>query len=201
MADPNNRTALWIAVIALVGTLGAAVITNWTNIFHSQASTSPNLPVQPSPDPHPDVPKPPPQLQLAKDSFEFPGDGQKNQNQTIGDFCCTGETATVQTNMGSALGYIYFYDFRGGINVGNSSAAEDFSVQVSGARDPGKPNSEHVRSSILFQASEMTPGTQKQTTAGILRFTATIEGANITNIPGKYMMDSVRCRVDVEISH
>src|SRR5215471_16668674 len=83
----------------------------------------------------------------------------------------------------------------GGTSVGNSSAAERFSVLVSGTPDPTRLDSERVKSSILFYASEMSPGTKKQTTAGILQFTATIESATITNISGpKYMMDSVRCR-------
>ena len=163
MADSDNRVAIWVAVIALVGTLGAAVIANWPKL-----TSQSNLPVgqdssagQESPDKQDasktsvkpenlsDKTSDKTSIVLAKGSFEFPGDGQKNNNQSIGDFCCTGETATVQTNMGAPLGYIYFYDFPGGgvlVGDGSRSAAEEFSVLVSGSRDPTRPDSPRVKS-------------------------------------------------------
>jgi hypothetical protein len=42
----------------------------------------------------------------------------RNNNDTIGDFCCTGETATIRTAQGTPAGFIYFYGFSGGITDG-----------------------------------------------------------------------------------
>lgn len=41
---------------------------------------------------------------LQQSFFYFPGDGQRNNNGYIGDYCCTGETATVSTPNGDAIG-------------------------------------------------------------------------------------------------
>jgi hypothetical protein len=45
MADANPRTALVVAIIGLVGTLGAALITNWTKIFPTTAP-EPTVPME-----------------------------------------------------------------------------------------------------------------------------------------------------------
>jgi hypothetical protein len=47
-------------------------------------------------------------FQLQYKTFEFPGAGIRNNNETIGDFCCTGETATLRTAQGAPVGFIYF---------------------------------------------------------------------------------------------
>src|SRR5690242_16559938 len=113
MADSDNRVAIWVAIIALVGTLGAAVISNVDKLKSLfTMSTGQNPSARRSTAAHDTTNRS--SLRLAKKSFEFPGDGQKNNNRTIGDFCCTGETAIIQTSSGSPLGYIYFYDFPGG---------------------------------------------------------------------------------------
>jgi len=60
--------------------------------------------------------KPQSHLRLESTTFEFPGAGKRNNNGTIGDFCCTGETTTIRTAQGAPIGFIYFYGFSGGIN-------------------------------------------------------------------------------------
>jgi hypothetical protein len=141
-------------------------------------------------------------LHLAKQSFELPGDGERNDNRRIGDFCCTGETATVQNDAGAPVGYIYFYDFPGGgINLpdGIHSIAGKFSLLVSGISDPNRAGSARVKNSILFDAGEMTAGNRKQITAGALSFTVIIEDAKLEHSSAtKYFMDSVRCKVEVQ---
>jgi hypothetical protein len=42
----------------------------------------------------------------------------RNNNDTIGDFCCTGETTTIRTAQGTPAGFIYFYGFSDGITDG-----------------------------------------------------------------------------------
>ena len=50
-------------------------------------------------------------LQLTRTEFTMPGDGAPNNNSSIGPFCCTGSTATIEAADGSAAGYIYYADF------------------------------------------------------------------------------------------
>jgi hypothetical protein len=145
--------------------------------------------------------KPQPHLRLENATFEFPGAGKRNNNGTIGDFCCTGETATIRTEQGTPIGYIYFYGFSGGINLRSGAAADQLSVLVSGISDPVRPNAgsiSRVRSSIEFNASEMKPGLTRQVTAGALQFTVTIVDAQfIDEAHSRFRMDSVRIKVDV----
>jgi hypothetical protein len=142
-------------------------------------------------------------LHLSRMTFEFPGGGQRNHNLQIGDFCCTGETATVRSKKGAAVGYVYFYDFRGGMNCKDDglprSAAMKFAVLVSGIADAAQPKSPRLKSSIEFNAEEMRPGVARQTIAGALLFIATIQDVRFKNdTHSSYWMDSVRVTVDVQ---
>jgi hypothetical protein len=141
-------------------------------------------------------------LKLRELIFDFPGDGERNENRTIGDFCCTGETATIRTDEKAPVGYIYFYSFKGGMNCevdgGIHSSAREFEVLVSGISDATRLDSKRVKSSIRFCGCEMEPGTAHRTIAGVLQFTATILDVQFTNkTHSSYWMDSVRVRVEV----
>lgn len=155
----------------------------------------------PSAAPHPSrsVPVPPPStLSLETFSFEFPGAGERNNNRTIGDFCCTGHTATVRTRQGAPVGYIYFHDFDGGINVGDRSTATKFGILVSGLSDASRSNSPRVKSAVEFEAKELEPGLTRETKAGALVFTVTILEVEFFNeAHSRYWMDRIKVRVDV----
>jgi hypothetical protein len=148
---------------------------------------------------------PPPQqsapapLQLQNKIFEFPGAGVRNNNDTIGDFCCTGETATIRTAQGIPAGYIYFYGFSGGITNGRRSAAKRFNVLVSGICDPAQPASARAKSSIDFAADELKPGLSRQTIAGVLEFTATIQDVQFLDEPhSRFWMNTLKIKVEVQ---
>lgn len=128
---------------------------------------------------------------LRQSSFYFPGDGQRNNNEQIGDFCCTGETATVYTTSGDPVGYIYFYDFRDAYNVGDTSIAGTFGVLVSGATSLVSPGSPRQQSAVSFLASEMWRDASRSTVAGELSYTATILSAELTNDRSAFYMNSV----------
>jgi hypothetical protein len=131
-------------------------------------------------------------------TFEFPGAGERNNNQTIGDFCCTGETATVRISDGTPCGYIYFCDFRGGINKNARSAAASFAVLVSAASQLAWPVS-RAKSSLEFSAKDLKPGLTLQTRAGALQFTATILGVQFPDKShSRFWMDTLKVRVDVQ---
>jgi len=143
------------------------------------------------------------QFNLLTPTFFFPGGGQHNNNATIGDFCCTGQTGTVLSDQRKPVGYIYFYDFRGGllctVDGRKRSSAAQFEVLVSGVSDPEDAGSKRVQSSIKFNAREMEPGASRQTIAGALQFTATILVVEFTDSArSRYWMDSVIIRVDVQ---
>jgi hypothetical protein len=138
-------------------------------------------------------------FQLQNKTFEFPGAGERNNNETIGDFCCTGETATIRTVRGMPTGFIYFYGFSGGITNGKRSAAKRFRVLVSGSSDPVQPAAVRAKSSIDFAATEMKPGLTHQTIAGALQFTATIQDVQfLDEAHSRFWMDSVKIKVEVQ---
>lgn len=140
---------------------------------------------------------------LSSTTFEFPGGGQRNNNASIGDFCCTGETAAVLTDQQKPVGYIYFYDFRDAYNTEDNgrrrSAAGQFSVLVSGIADTARPDSDRVKSSIHFTAPELKPGLSRHTVAGTLQFTATVLDVEFTDSShSKYWMDGIKVRIEVQ---
>ncbi len=138
-------------------------------------------------------------LSLETRTFEFPGAGEFNNNRIIGDFCCTGKTATVRSNQGTPVGYIYFHDFAGGINIGSRSAATRFAIRVSGVSDAAQPKAGRVKSSIEFASSELKPGSSRSAVAGALQFTVTILDVQFVDEPhSRYWMDSVSVRVGVQ---
>jgi hypothetical protein len=138
-------------------------------------------------------------LSLETTAFEFPGAGERNNNGTIGDFCCTGETATVRISQGTPVGYIYFHDFAGGINNGSRSAATKFGILVSGTSDTTRPKSARVKSSIEFASRELQSGLSRRAIAGVLQFTVTILNVQfVDEAHSRYWMDSIRVKVDVQ---
>jgi hypothetical protein len=182
------RTRL-IPAIGLFVVLANAVLAN-APIIHSDPS-------------HP-APRPEPRgLNFEPRTFEFPGAGQRNNNQTIGDFCCTGETATIRTAEGKTAGFIYFYDFRSGINLKpDAAAADQFSLLVSGVTEPSRLDSGRagrVQSSHEFDAKEMKPGLSRKVVAGALEFTVTIQDVKfIDEAHSRFWMNSIKIKVDVQ---
>ena len=142
-----------------------------------------------------------PNSQSQRKTFIFPGGGVKNNNATIGDFCCTGETATIYNSSNVPVGYIYYYGFSGARNIpGNISIATGFSIPFSGIADINNTSQDRVKGSISFSASELYRGSTQSTTAGQLNFTATILNARkYPADPRYYIMGSVKVKIDVSI--
>jgi hypothetical protein len=139
-------------------------------------------------------------MRLVRTSFRLPGDGVPNNNQSIGPFCCTGETLTVRRADGNAAGYVYFYSFEGGFNISsNRSGATSMEILVSGLANMANANSPQQQSSVRFLASEMKPGVTRSTRAGGFVFKVTVAQARLARGPSGvfYEMGSVVVRVDV----
>ena len=196
MAEGNSNTAVTVAIIGLVGVIAAAVISNWSQIFGSKnADATHNVGTlqdpasaaagsdtgksdatggpasAATPPASPDATK----VVLARTTFVLPGDGAKNNNQSIGPFCCTGETVTVQSSSGSPLGYVYFYDFDGGYNVsGNRSAAKTIKILVSGPTDLSAPEGSQVKDQVAFAAAGTHVGSSGTVVVGHLRYRFTV---------------------------
>jgi len=139
-------------------------------------------------------------IRLANTSFRLPGDGQKNNNQSIGPFCCTGETVTIQTNENIPVGYIYFYDFEDAVNVSpTKSAAGKIKILVSGPSRLSQQGSQQVKQQMVFAANNYSKGQTESVQAGELRFVATLENAVVDGSAGaRFDMTSFRVRVDVQ---
>jgi hypothetical protein len=175
----------WISFLVLLAAIAAA-------------RSGPSAALAPS---RPPQQTPPSLLQLESNSFKFPGDGKRNNNEAIGDFCCTGETATIRTAQSTPIGYIYFYGFSGGINLKSKSAADQLSVLVSGVSDPARLTSGSIsraKSSIEFAALEMKPGLSRQVIAGALEFKVNIQEVEfVDEAHSRFWMDSVKIKVEV----
>lgn len=140
---------------------------------------------------------------LRQSSFHFPGDGTPNKNQTIGPFCCTGETATVRTTDDKSVGYIYFYSWNGQAvtkTEDGRSFVPDVEIQVSGVADPSKPDSEQIKSSVPFKASDLVSGATGNTTAGGLSFKVTVQNATLETIDGVLYADMTSLAVAVDVT-
>ncbi len=218
MADKDNSTAIVVAVIGVLGVVAAALISNWDKLFiHASATSPPSTATTVAP-PQVDMsgPQPPraaptdsatprpPAVQsivLGKTVFSFPGDGKKNKNQAIGPFCCTAETATVQSSAGQAVGYIYYFDSDGGLNnIGNRTAYPNIKILVSGASDLAAPTSSQVQDSIVFTSGRSQRGDQKTVIAGRLMFIATLMTVTQSDVaPAYFDTDAMSVNVEVKI--
>jgi len=130
--------------------------------------------------------------------FTFPGPGRRNENQQIGDFCCTGETATVLNPNNVPLGYIYFYDFEGGMNLGNGrSSASKLKILLSGTQNINDAGASRAIDEIDFSGAELRPGAVKYKTIGALTYKVVILSVQKYGTDS-FMTDAIR--VDVEVS-
>jgi hypothetical protein len=144
------------------------------------------------------LPKPVP-LRLKQSTYHLPDEGKDNQGSMIGDFCCTGKTVTVFSDQDQVLGYLYWYDFAGGVILSKtSSAAESVGLLVSGIT--GAPGSERIKGKITFTPADIAR--EKAVTVGKLRYRATLEKtARVDTTAGKkfVMDDNLRFTVHVDL--
>ncbi len=209
MSGESNQKSFWTSIpgvltglaglITAVGTLLVAL--NGVGIFKFPAPTptpTPSASAESKPlhgkESKNGVASPP---ELRKTSFAFPGGGEKNNNQAIGPFCCTGETATVASADGQPLGYIYFFGWQGqAYNQGNTSVAPSVEILVSGLADLSNPRSPMEKASVLFLASD--GGTRKTVRAGGLSFEVSLEAQSLPFNNQRYFdMSSIKATVDV----
>jgi tetratricopeptide (TPR) repeat protein len=129
--------------------------------------------------------------------FSFPGGGRQNMNGTIGDFCCTGETGTILNSGSEPIGYIYFFGFEGGMNLGNGrSAASKLRILLSGAQNTNDTSSPRLKDEVDFSGSELRPGFAKYQTVGALRYKVIIVSLEKYG-ESWFMMDNIKVEVDV----
>lgn len=102
--------------------------------------------------------------------YQFPG-GQSNNNSTIGDFCCTGQTITISNYAGKPLGYAYFFSWNG--NAYNlpdgTSIAPNFEIGISGA-DNLEGNGTRAISKVFFPAESNIIGATRTVKIGKLEY-------------------------------
>lgn len=133
----------------------------------------------------------------ARWSFELPGDGQPNDNTSIGPFCCTGETAVVTAD-GHDIGYGYFFTWKGqAYTDGTDSWTPDVEIKVAGVKDLENPSSPLVEGAIDFDAAHVASGSKQTTQAGALVFTVTVEHVDVTPQPS-IEMNTFAVRLDVD---
>jgi hypothetical protein len=127
-------------------------------------------------------------------SFVFPGGGERNNNRSIGPFCCTGETATIRSEDGRPLGYIYFFSWKGqACNVKGGSVVPSVEILVSGLVDLSNPDSQMEKASALFHPEGET---RKKVRAGGLSFDVSISAQSPCNSEDYFDMSSIKARVD-----
>ena len=133
-----------------------------------------------------------PLFTISNNRVILPGMGVGNNNQTIGDFCCTGETATILRNDNYPVGYIYFY----GTEPATETAAAKFYILVSASPSISNLAAERIKSRISFDASrELYNNATKTSIAGCLKFTVTILSVRTTG--RSFFDDGLRIQVDI----
>lgn len=140
-------------------------------------------------------------VELGVWSFEFPG-GQDNNNQTIGDFCCTGQTHTVLTSNNTPIGYAYFFTWQGqAYNINNTSIAPNFEILISGATDLEGVTT-RATTGIFFADFDCVIGRTKTVRVGNLEYRAEILeiaypfGTQYVNT--HFYMDTLKVRLTVK---
>lgn len=131
-------------------------------------------------------------FKIINDRIVFPGMGVRNDNQTIGDFCCTGETATILREDNIPVGYIYFY----GSGPSTQPEVVKFYILVSAVPTISSPYSERVKDEIDFDAaSELFNNAKKSKIVGGLKFTVTILSVKTTG--RSFFDDGLSIQVDI----
>jgi tetratricopeptide (TPR) repeat protein len=131
-------------------------------------------------------------FKLINDRIILPGMGVRNENQTIGDFCCTGETATILREGNIPVGYIYFY----GVVHATATAAQKLQILVSAVPSISNPNSDRVKDEIDFDAArELFNNATKSKIVGSLKFTVTILSVRTTG--QSFFDDGLRIQIDI----
>ena len=102
--------------------------------------------------------------------YQFPG-GQSNNNSTIGDFCCTGQTITISNYAGMPLGYAYFFNWNGdAYNLPDgTSIAPNFEIGISGA-DNLEGTGTRTISKVFFPYYDNVIGATKTVKIGKLEY-------------------------------
>ena len=135
---------------------------------------------------------------IATTQVVFPGGGTRNNNGTIGDFCCTGETATILRSDNTPIGYVYFYGFKNGMNIGNNrSTATQLSLGVSATPDLQDATAPRLKDEIVFDAAHMFVGAVQTKKVGALSYTVTILAVHKYS-PTAYYMGETRVRVEIQ---
>ena len=215
MTNENKKTffetlpGILTGIAALLAALTTLYLTFHKNISNPEGQnirTDSTINVKGIPDSHVNTvtnrvePEAPPEVSLERTKYYLPGEGKKNNNSSIGDFCCTGETVTVRSKNGYPLGYIYYYDFRGGMNISTTqSVASQFSILVSGLSNPSDSKSNHIKQSLDFTSDELYKGAIKSIQAGSLNFKVTILNVSKYSDINYYEMGTVSSKVDVSI--
>jgi hypothetical protein len=136
---------------------------------------------------------------LARTRFRLPEDATPNNNGSIGPFCCTGRTATITTSDGRAVGYVYFFGWKGqALSQGNTSFVPDIEILVSGLADSQNPSSPMEKSSVVFTAYETAPAT-KLVKAGALTYSIQLLPSQTLAQGGQVYFDMSLVRAQFEV--
>lgn len=136
--------------------------------------------------------------QLRDSSYDLPGQGVKNENRSIGGFCCTGETATILTADKQPVGYVYVFDWPGqALDVSGETMVPGLTIRVSGANVLAPPSAVRQVSSVVFLAEDVSPGAKRDVKVGALGFTVTVTRARRQQINGHWYVDLPSARIHV----
>lgn len=132
--------------------------------------------------------------------INFPGGGVRNNNQYVGDFCCTGETASILDNTNTTVGYVYFFSGRNpAYNTANGAVMGDLEILLSGAKEFGNPQALREKGNIYFANGTIYAGAQIMTTIGRILYTVKVLDVKFEVVNGRYTgrfyMNSIKVSV------
>lgn len=117
---------------------------------------------------------------LAASHFRVPDDAERNENQTIGPFCCTGSTLTVRHVDGYAVGYLHFFFWDGNaFNLDDFAIFPNLVIDVAGLQDVGDSTSLLVMSQVTISPESNVLQLRFPVTAGALSYTLRLTQAEL----------------------
>jgi hypothetical protein len=145
-------------------------------------------------------------VMLPTRSIYFPGGGWKNNNQYIGDFCCTGETAPILDNSNACVGYVYFFNSKSPLyNSANGTLMSDLELLLSGSREFGNPNAPREKGSVYFRPNQVYLGAQMTATVGRILYTVKITDVKFEVLngynTGRFYSNSVKVMVTAQAAY
>ncbi|MFO0548661.1 MAG: hypothetical protein U0271_09750 [Polyangiaceae bacterium] len=141
-----------------------------------------------------------PNSPFVETEFLLPDDAEQNDNGSIGPFCCTGRTVTVETKSGHEAGYAHFFFWDGqAFSDDKTSYAPNVIIDIAALADVEDETSELLQSRIFFDGNELAVGESRSQQVGAIIFTATVEEVDTYTFDGESYFDMATLKMSLTV--